>query len=375
MLIHSTTMFNRNRHLDAVSGQIYTFALQQNNSFSTIGTTYSYNSEYSAVAQQLQKLRFDTQQQLHQLPNGDTSMRQKGVLLGWKYEQAEVALGGDGTTNWNKDQRQEILETGRVKYAEGHHINSVKNHPSDQANPDNILFAKNREEHQAMHNGDFRNQTTGQMIDRDQRLEQTNHNRVIKNELTGIGLAAAIGLGVGFTLGFVTTLAQNGFKATVIKTAFVSGANAGLEGAALAVTNHVIVRGIGEATTMAFALFSTEYMGLILTENLLKMCSMTTVGLITVGVSLTYQFLKLKFMGADTKQALKSVEKSAKYSLAVLFISIVAQGIWGGHAGLIVSISIGSMTVLWKLIQNEAFKKLFEEIQHYMIIRLKPCYA
>ncbi|SDM30211.1 hypothetical protein SAMN05428961_11332 [Paenibacillus sp. OK060] len=47
------------------------------------------------------------------------------------------------------------------------------------------------------------------MIDRDQRLEQTNHNRVIKNELTGIGLAAAIGLGVGFTLGFVSSLAQN----------------------------------------------------------------------------------------------------------------------------------------------------------------------
>ncbi|SDM30241.1 hypothetical protein SAMN05428961_11333 [Paenibacillus sp. OK060] len=41
----------------------------------------------------------------------------------------DLRRGGDGTTNWNKDQRQKILE----EYAEEHHINSVKNHPSDQS--------------------------------------------------------------------------------------------------------------------------------------------------------------------------------------------------------------------------------------------------
>jgi len=370
----STTMFNRSR-ANTVSNQMYTFALQHNNSFGTIGSTHTYNSEYYGISQELNRLRDEAQDRLNQIPAGDTSMRNVGVRLAWRYEQAEIGMGEKGTTDWSKGQRQEILETGRTRDAEGHHINSVKGHPSDQANPDNIHFAKNREEHLAMHEGDFRNQTEGPLIDRDQRLEHANRSRIIKNELAGVGLAAAIGLGASFTLGFICTLAQNGFTAAGLRKAFVCGTSSGVEGASLAVINHVFIRGIGETATDVLTQFATTQLGLNLTENLIKMCSMTVVGIIAIGVSLTYQFIKLNRMGWGTKQVLFSAGKSASYSLSVLFISIVAQGIWGGHAGLIVSVSIGCMAVLWKLIRTEIFKQLFERIQCYMIEKLKPYYA
>ena len=40
------------------------------------------------------------------------SSRSQGVKLAWKYEKADVEMGGNGTANWNESQKQEILERG-----------------------------------------------------------------------------------------------------------------------------------------------------------------------------------------------------------------------------------------------------------------------
>ena len=41
-------------------------------------------------------------------------------------------------------------------------------------------------------------------------LKKTNSKRVFRNEIKGIGIAAAIGIGVGFTIGFAVSLAHLG---------------------------------------------------------------------------------------------------------------------------------------------------------------------
>ena len=108
-------------------------------------------------------------------------------------------------------QCQEIKETGKVRGAEGHHQKNVADHPEDQGDPDNIKFYKSRKEHlEKGHNGDFHNSSDAPKIDKDKMLKKTNSKRVFRNEIKGIGIAAAIGIGVGFTIGFAVSLAQTG---------------------------------------------------------------------------------------------------------------------------------------------------------------------
>ena len=115
--------------------------------------------------------------------------------MAWKYEKADVEMGGNGTANWNESQKQEILERGSVRGAEGHHQRNVAAHPEDQADPDNIKFYKSRKEHlEEGHHGDFHNESDAPPIDKEAKLEHTNRTRVIRNELKGAGIAAVIGL-------------------------------------------------------------------------------------------------------------------------------------------------------------------------------------
>lgn len=71
----------------------------------------------------------------------------------------------NGTRDWTRAEKQELLERGRVKGYEEHHINSVNGHPEQAGNPDNVEFVK-RTEHLQRHGGDFRNSTEGQLVNR-----------------------------------------------------------------------------------------------------------------------------------------------------------------------------------------------------------------
>jgi hypothetical protein len=346
--------------------------IQSSNSFGTINTTNAYNEQFEQIFNSLNDKRQELQARVSTLPVGDDSLRNQGVSIAWKYEQAEIQMGGKGSIDWNDIQRQEILERGRVRGAEGHHINSVGDHPTQQANPDNIKFMKTREEHRAAHGGDWKNPTEGELIDRNSRLEDINQKRVIKNELSGIGLAAAIGLGVGFTIGVVATLAKQGFSVKSLISAAGVGLKTGAESSVLAVINYGLIRGIGEAATTALAQVATERFGLSLTQNLIKVCNMAVVGTISSIIFSTWVFVKLKWKGNTTSYALKQSAKTLGYSLGVLFISIVAQGIWGGHAGLIISIGIGLSMILYQFFKMKLDKQLYEKIRQYTIKKLQP---
>lgn len=147
-----------------------------------------------------------------------TGARNDAVKLAWDYEKADVEMGGRGSSDWDDAQCQEIKETGKVRGAEGHHQKNVADHPEDQGDPDNIKFYKSRKEHlEKGHNGDFHNSSDAPKIDKDKMLKKTNSKRVFRNEIKGIGIAAAIGIGVGFTIGFAVSLAQTGVTPDSIK--------------------------------------------------------------------------------------------------------------------------------------------------------------
>lgn len=361
--------------VNGINSSTFSFGMQSGNTFGTINITNIFNKQFNDVSSNLNSIRQDYQQKVNELlasgNNPNDALRSKGVELAWKYEQAEIQMGGKGTTDWTPDQRSEISETGRVRGAEGHHINNVSDNPSQQANPDNIKFAKDRAEHLKMHDGDWSNQTSGDHIDRNDRLEKTNTKRVFKNELAGIGAAVAIGLGVGFTLGFVVTLAQSGVSPENLKNATIVGAKTGIESAVLGVMNHLVVRSVGEMATNALQGLVGN-LGLTITDNIAKMCNMATVGGLAIVIFSVYQFTKLKLLGYSTKDCLLRVGKSAAFSGTVLLISIISQGLWGGHAGIIVSISIGFIVLTYKVIENQHNKRIGEQISIYMIQKCEP---
>lgn len=356
---------------------IYFIGLSENNTFGTIKTTNLFNKQFKEIMERLAALRNELKQKVKEAlaknPN-DTSNRQKGVGLAWDYEKAEIEMGGKGTRNWTEDQRKEIKEQGSVRGAEGHHINNVADHPEEQGNPDNIRFAKDRDEHKKMHKGDFRNKTEGKMIDRDKRLKDINTRRVVKNELSGLGMAAAIGFGTGFTIGFIATLAQSGVSSENIRNAAVGGSKTGLETMSVGLLNHVITRGIGEAASSALQGF-VKNLGFTVTDNIIKMCNMGTIGTISICIFSVYQFAKLKAMGYETKECLLRTGKQAAFSFSVLAISIIAQGVWGGSIGIIVSISIGLIVLSYKVYLSIHDRQLLKEMRIYVIEKTCPYFG
>jgi len=356
---------------------IFSIGLSENNTFGTINTTNMFNRQFNEIMQRLTALREEIERKVKEAlaknPN-DTSNRQKGVSLAWEYEEAEIEMGGKGTRNWTEEQKAEIKDNGSVRGAEGHHINNVADHPEEQGNPDNIRFAKDRDEHKKMHKGDFRNKTEGEMINRDKRLKDINTRRVVKNELSGLGIAAAIGFGTGFTIGFIVTLAQSGVSPENIRNAAVGGSKTGLETMSVSLINHVITRGIGEVVSSALQGI-VENIGFTVTDNIIKMCNMGTIGTISICIFSVYQFARLKAMGYETKECLLRTGKQAAFSFSVLAISIIAQGIWGGAIGIIVSISIGLIVLSYKVYLSIHDRQLLKEIRIYVIEKACPYFG
>lgn len=97
------------------------------------------------------------------------SLRQKAVRRAWRQERKLVEAGG-GTRHWTKRQREQIIKNGRAKNFEGHHIRSVNGHSKKwTGDPRNIKFVTKRE-HLREHKGNFRNKTTGKLVDRQKML-------------------------------------------------------------------------------------------------------------------------------------------------------------------------------------------------------------
>lgn len=92
-------------------------------------------------------------------------LRRQGVIKAWKDEISLVQEMGKGTREWTEVEL-DILKDGKVPSGfHGHHINSVKDHPTQAGDPNNIEFLS-PEEHFAKHGNNWRNQTVGSLMDR-----------------------------------------------------------------------------------------------------------------------------------------------------------------------------------------------------------------
>lgn len=205
-------------------------------------------------------------------------------------------------------------------------------------------------------------------------LEKTNAKRVFRNELKGIGLAVAIGAGVGLTIGFITTLAQSGITPDTLKLAAVNGVKSGVASGISAAAGYAIGRTIGETASLAIS-GMLENAGITITENISKMVNMGVVGSLTIAVFSAYQFVKLKLSGTATRDALIQTGKQALFSLSLLAVSIAAQGIWGGAAGIIVSVSIGVILITYSVADTVYQRHYAEKIRVYTIEKCRPSFV
>jgi len=93
-------------------------------------------------------------------------LRQKSVRDAWKAERELVINTGKGTRKWTNAEMQELIQTGKVKGYEGHHINNVKHHPELAGEQRNVEFVKQGNNHLEKHGGNYRNETHGPLISR-----------------------------------------------------------------------------------------------------------------------------------------------------------------------------------------------------------------
>jgi RHS repeat-associated protein len=96
---------------------------------------------------------------------GVAAARRSAVRQAWAQERQLIKEGLEGTRPWTAAQRRELLNTGRVRGYQGHHINSVKSHPELAGNPNNVEFVT-RPQNLQRHGGNWRNPTSGPLIDR-----------------------------------------------------------------------------------------------------------------------------------------------------------------------------------------------------------------
>lgn len=346
--------------------------------YTTATTTTQFNNQLNGF---LDALHSERDRIANKVANGLANdpgykgARNDGVKLAWDYEKADVEMGGRGSSDWNDKQCQEIKDTGKVRGAEGHHQKNVADHPEDQGDPDNIKFYKSKKEHlEEGHNGNFQNESDADKIDKDKMLKKTNGKRVFKNELRGLGIAAAIGVGVGFTIGFAVSLAQTGVTPDSIKYAFANGGKAGLASGVQSAVGYGLGRTVGQMASHALKGLLSN-IGIEITENISKMCSMGAVGAITIAVFSTVQFVKLICKGESLKTSAIQVGKQALFSLSLLAVSIAAQGIFGGPAGIIVSVSTGIIFVTYAITDAVHQRHYSEKLRIYMIDKCKPSFA
>lgn len=93
--------------------------------------------------------------------------RQKAVRRAWAIERKLLGSGGETSMKLAVKEKDELLRTGKIAGWEGHHINSATVDNLELAmDPNNIRFVKGRKAHLELHDGNWKNQTSGPLMDR-----------------------------------------------------------------------------------------------------------------------------------------------------------------------------------------------------------------
>lgn len=357
------TQVNKQRIEDNTIGSVMPVALANvTNNFGAI--TVGFNNQYYGFLDALGTRRSELAQivQTNLSQNSDyTGSRNAGVKLAWQYEKADIEMGGNGSANWTKAEQSEILNSknGTVSGAEGHHQKNVVAHPEYQADPDNIKFYKSRQEHlQQGHDGNFQNESDAPFIDKNKMLKKTNNHRVLVNEVKGASISAAIGFGVAFTISAIVELAKVGISSVEMGDFICHSFRAGIEGG----TISAVAYGAGRMVSMLL-----QRQGVDLISQIGALVNFASVGAVSILLISTYQFIKMKMNGMETSVAFKEVGKYALFSVSVLAVSLIAQGAYGGYAGLIASTSVGLIVLTWGVVNTSHQRKFEVRIKEYAI--------
>ena len=292
---------------------------------------------------QLSSQRAQLENQLSQLPAGDLSLRNDGVALAWDYEQSLVELGA-GSRDWTSNQMQELLEYGSVSGIEGHHINSVAEHPKLQAEADNIDFLT-RQEHFQAHEGDWRNPTSGELYDRRVLIRR----EMIKSELFSLGSAILIGGGIGVVLSLFEENLSWQDRASWFK-----------EGA--------ILGGIGYSGGRIMG----GVISLLAGGNLSSFTHFFGIGLGSSIAMASYFFHQTQKQGGNKIQAFQAATLHFGVSLSGLLMMGTAQSIWGGPAGFIAGgIFFGGFLAV-NYLEKKKIKDAVKKAMRYKIEILAP---
>lgn len=281
------------------------------------------------------------------------------------------------SVNLNRISAKE-LKNLQKEYYEGneyHHLTSVSADPEKQSVADNILPVK-KSKHSELHI----DPETGKLkyalpqnkplLNRKRDMKIGNQKRVRSNEIRGFQLLLAIGAGIGFTIGFATTLAENGISPDSMKQAVIDGGKSSVSSTAQTIISYGIGRTIGMTVTDAVSGIMSNC-GLAISKEL---CNIGVVGLVTTTVFSVYQFIRLKKAGVATKEAVNLVGRQAMLSLSLIAVSIAAQCVLGS-AGIFVSIGFGVVIVAYSLADTVHKRKFAETIQIYTIEHCKPMIA
>lgn len=338
--------------------------LQTNNLVRSSGVAHNYNQQLNGYLTEFNDLRAIHQRELEQFLQGNGTFtpqtyRNRGVGMAWKYEKADIEMGGKGSANWNKSQRQDILESRKVKGAEGHHQHNVADHPAEQSNPDNIKFYENRRQHlEEGHGGDFRNNSDAPETDKNQMLKGTNNKRLVRNELYGAGIAAAISFATAFSISLIVAAAQDGITPESLINASINSGNAAIIGTAY----YAVGRIVGKFIT-PMIVKTLEDIGVKVTENISTACSMAITGIAVIAIISIVQFIRLKRKGHSTRDALVIVGKTAAISLGEMAICAIVYAIWGGPYAIIVGVVISVALVGYTIYNNINEKKLLKKVR------------
>lgn len=284
----------------------------------THSVVQTYIEGISRLTRLTNKAQILTQQRLAANPNY-TLGRGVGVRLAWGYEKLDLQLGGSGSEKWMSAYKDEILHTGKVGGAEGHHTQNVANHPFEQANPDNIKFYQNREEHLMKgHGGDFHNESDMPMIDRQKMVRQTKTKKIVKNEVAGLGMAAIVGFGMTVSISLVMELAKNGVSYDSVREASKLALQNGAIGAGIGIVSYSTYRLADIATDFALKKASVH-----LSKQAMKGVKGGVAGGFLIAGTSVYGYLQLRKEGYSVQDSLIKTSKQAVLQTTTLALSLL----------------------------------------------------
>jgi hypothetical protein len=153
------------------------------------GTIYTSDSQIAVYANGTSALSNEERQAISQ-DNGEVSevsnfnpflfglrpipgSRTTGVERAKALEVQLVQATGAGTLDWTPQEVQYILQTGKLpRGIVGHHINNVAIYPNWAGDPRNVQLVRGQSENLLQHAGNYKNPTTGPLIDRDAIIQQ-----------------------------------------------------------------------------------------------------------------------------------------------------------------------------------------------------------